>query len=77
MELYEEILCESIAREVIPSLHLDAAAPVELKCYQAILDIREIVANPALDDAECFQRVEEIVNALEKIGIGGGFRHDF
>lgn len=77
MELYEEILCETIAREVIPSLHLDTAALVELKCYQAILEIRKIVADPALDDSECFHRVEEIVNALEEIGIGSGPRHDF
>ena len=77
MELYEEILCETIAREVIPSLHLNAAALVELKCYQAIIEIRNIVADPVLDDRECFYKVEEIVNALEKIGIGSGFRHDF
>ena len=77
MELYEEILCETIAREVIPSLKLDTAALVELKCYQAILEIRNIIADPALDDRECFHKVEEIVNALENIGIGCGFRHDF
>ena len=36
MELYERILCETIARDVIPSLQLDSAKLLELKCYQAI-----------------------------------------
>ena len=77
MELYEEILCETIAREVIPSLHLNAAALVELKCYQAILEIHDILLNPELEDPECFYRIEETVNALENIGIHCGMRHDF
>lgn len=77
MELYEEILCETIAREVIPSLHLNAATLVELKCYQAIVKIRNIVADPATNDPECFRRIEEIVNTLESIGINCSPRHDF
>ena len=31
----------------------------------------------SLDDAECFQRIEEIVCAYEAIGSDGGSRHDF
>lgn len=77
MDLHEQILCEIIAREVIPALNIDAAKLVEMRCYQAILRIYEIVSDDALDDAQCFQRVEEIVTALDDLGIGGGGRHDF
>lgn len=77
MELYEQILCQTIARDVIPALRLDAARLVELKCYQAIRKIREILADERLDDAECFDRIEQIVSGLDDLGIGGGGRHDF
>ena len=77
MELYERILCEAIAKEVIPSLHIDAAQLVEMKCYQAIQKIYLILADETLEDAVCFQRIEEIVCALEEAGIDGGGRHDF
>ena len=30
MELYEKILCETIAREVIPALNIDAAQLIEM-----------------------------------------------
>ena len=77
MELYERILCEIIAHEVIPSLRLDAAKLTEMRCYQAISEIYKIVSDDTIDDVECFQRIEKIVCALETLGIGGGGRHDF
>lgn len=77
MELHEQILCEIIAREVIPGLNIDSAVLVEMKCYQTIRQIYDIVSDDTLEDAECFQRVEEIVCALDELGIGGGGRHDF
>ena len=77
MELYEKILCETIAHEIIPSLHLDAAVLVELKCYRAIQRIYAIVSDDAKTDAECFRKIEQIVCELDSLGIGGGGRHDF
>lgn len=77
MDLHEQILCEVIANEVIPMLNIDAAKLVEMRCYQTIKRIYEIVSKDALDDAQCFERVEEIVAALDDLGIGGGGRHDF
>ena len=76
MELYEQILCETIAKEVIPSLRIDSSRLLELKCYQAILRIHEILEDEALEDAECFCRIEEIVCTLEGLGIAS-VRHDF
>ena len=77
LELHEQILCETIAREVIPALCLNPKELLEAKCYQTILRIYEIVSEERLDDPECFQRIEEIVCALDDLGIGGGGRHDF
>lgn len=77
MEQYERILCETIAHEVIPSLRLHAADLVELKCYQAVSEIYAIVSDDAIDDVECFRKIEKIVCTLESLGIGGGGRHDF
>ena len=77
MELYERILCEAIAKDVIPGLQLDYAELLELKCYQAIRKIYEVVSDDRTDDPECFDRIEQIVSALDDLGIGGGGRHDF
>ena len=77
MELYEKILCETIARDVIPSLRLDSAKLLELKCYQAIERIYQIISVETLEDPECFMKIEYIVCVLDDLGIGGGGRHDF
>lgn len=77
MELHEQILCEIIAKEVIPSLHLDSAELIEMRCYQAIKRIYGIVEDERLDDRECFRRIEEIICVLDDLGIGSGGRHDF
>jgi hypothetical protein len=77
MEEYQSILVETIAREVIPSLEIDSAKLVEMKCYQTILKIRHILGDESLDDPECFWRIEEIVSAMDQLGVGGGGRHDF
>jgi len=77
MELYEQILCETIAKEVLPSLHLNYKTLLELKCYQAIMEIYQIVSDDSLDDETCFTQIEKIVCVLDNLGIGGGGRHDF
>ena len=77
MDMYQQILCEVIAKEIIPSLKIDAAKLLELRCYQTILRIREILSDETLEDDACFQKIEEIVCALDDLGIGGGGRHDF
>ena len=77
MELHEQILCEAIAKEVVPGLCIDSAQLVEMKCYQTIRKISEIIADETLDDQECFWRIEQIVCALEELGIGCCGRHDF
>ncbi len=40
-------------------------------------EIRGIIRNDALDDADCFEMIEKIVCLLEEKGINCGGRHDF
>ena len=77
MELYEQILCEVIAKELVPSLRIDSVKLVEMKCYQTIRKIYEIIADETLDDHDCFWRIEQIICTLEDLGIGCCGRHDF
>lgn len=81
MELSVEILARCLAQEdaqiIFPQLQLNAKEILELQCYQTLCRIREIVCDDALEDAECFERIERIVSTLESIGSDGGGRHDF
>ena len=77
MELYEQILREAIAQDVIPRLRIDPVQLIEARCYQAILRIYQIIGDETLEDPDCFHRIEEIVTTLDRLGIGGGGRHDF
>ena len=72
MELYEEIVRSSIVISEI-----DAAQIVEQKCYRALCDIQAIIRDDRLDDADCFQKIEQIVSVFEALGSNGGNRHDF
>ena len=50
---------------------------IEGRCYQALQRIKAIIQDDSLEDPACFQKIEEIVCALESIGSNGGGRHDF
>jgi len=50
---------------------------VEGVCYKALLQIKDILGDGALDDAECFEKIEQIVCLFEQIGSSGNGRHDF
>ena len=77
MELYEQILCESIARDVLPQLKIDYVELIEQRCYHTILQIYQILSDDSIEDPECFQKIEAIVSAFDQLGIGSGGRHDF
>ncbi len=80
MELYKEIMVKVLekhtANVVFPSLKIEAEKIVEQECYQALLKIKEIIEDESLNDAECFEKIEEIIRVLEFIGSNGGPRHD-
>lgn len=81
MELCSQILAEYLSQQdaqvIFPNLQLNATEIVELKCYQALLQIKAVIEDEQLDDQACFQQIEKIVCILEDIGSNGGFRHDF
>ena len=75
MELYEDILAQALVKKLITSE--TAQSIVSDACYQALKQIKDILSDDALEDPECFYRIEEIVCTLESLGTDGGGRHDF
>jgi len=81
MELWKEILAQSLAKEqmqiVFPNLKSDPAAIVEGECYRALARIKRILEDDSLPDTECFLKIEEIISVIESLGSNAGNRHDF
>ena len=76
MELYQEIMQKYKEECFFRFPEIDAAL-VQGRCYQALHKIREIFADPALSDSDCFAHIEAIVCTLEELGVFCGARHDF
>ena len=81
MELYREILENILKQQKIevsfPELTIDAAEIINLECYKALSQIKDVIYDDTLEDRECFQKIEEIICILESHGILGSTRHDF
>ena len=81
MEIYRSILMALLSgREVhvtFPQFKTDPSELVEGTCYVILRRIQNIVKDGALNDAECFQRIEEIVEQFEALNLDFGARHDF
>ena len=83
MDLPGEILLHLLENQNVnvkvtfPGLEAGPEASAEAAALEALGAIRDILRNGALDDAECFARIEEIVRTLEDLGLGCGSRHDF
>lgn len=81
MELYKEILSHALMCGEIPITFTgkdpDIASLMESKCYQSLQKIKDIIQDDSLSDNDCFDKIEEILCALEDIGSTGGSRHDF
>ena len=45
--------------------------------YKDLRKIKAILEDDTSADSESFQQIEEIVCCFEKLGSGGGNRHDF
>ena len=80
MELWQEIFCRILQREVVQisfPLAGELEKCFELECYKALERIKGVLQDNSLDDAECFAKIEEIVCVFEALGGTGGGRHDF
>ena len=81
MELYKEILCQILKTDgyeiLLPKQEKTISEIIELKCYQALCEIKKILEDDTLDDKDCFERIEKIVVIFEGLGSGVAYRHDF
>ena len=78
VSFHSELLCKLLEGEKIvvtfPDLQITASELLEMRCYQALQKIKNILENNKLTDFEC---VEAIVCLLEDIGSDAGDRHEF
>lgn len=81
MELWREILCTVLehqtAEVIFPNLRLELKEIVELTSYQALQRIKEILDNETWNDAECYQKIEQVIQVFESLGDDSISRHDF
>ena len=81
MQLFQEILAQAIndgkLQIVFQCGEQTVSEITERICYQTLAKIKAIIQDDSLSDPECFAKIEEIVCALEEIGVHCGSRHDF
>ena len=81
MELYKDMLHRILETEefeiLLPKWNMTMEEMMEMKCYQALNEIKKILEDDTLEDAECFESIEKIITVFEKIGSGIQDRHDF
>lgn len=73
--IWQKIVAEVLADQCL--CEVDAAKLVEMRGYRAIEEIRKILADASLNDANCFWEIEKNVCCLEDCGLSCGARHDF
>ncbi len=80
MELYQELLLCALKKEkmqvIFPDLNIEAEKIIEMKCYQILHQIKEILSAEWLNDEECVMRIEEILHLFYENKIDVGNRHD-
>ena len=77
MELYCRGLLSYLENQAILKGMPSPSEIEEGECYRVICRIRQILADESLEDSECFMKIEEIVCALQSVGLDAGGRHDF
>ena len=50
---------------------------MEARCFDILWKTKEVIDDESLNDPECFQKIESIIQLLEDAGSSGGVRHDF
>ena len=74
MELYKEMIIKLVEAQG----HADNISRLlESECYKALEEIKAVIEDDGLSDADCFDCIERIICIFEGIGSGFSSRHDF
>ena len=78
---YQELVARLAENEkvevTLPGIKTPLEEMVEARCFDILWKIKEVIDDESLNDPECFQKIESIIQLLEDAGNGGGVRHDF
>lgn len=64
-----EYLRDHEVQVTFPDLATRVENLVEMRCYQALLEIKDILEDPSLSDPECTMRMKYIVYTLQDYGV--------
>ena len=78
MDILMRVLAEKLEKgEIKLEIDREVTAEIEKECMEVLGRIRAILADESIEDPECFERIEQIVCAMESIGLSCGSRHDY
>ena len=80
MKLYKDILCTILKNEAVEVRFPDLSLSDDFFgaiCYRTLKKIKTILEDKTLDDPECFEKIEEIIEIFEELGAKISGRHDF
>ena len=78
MDILMRVLADMLEKgEIKLEIDSEVIAEIEKECMEVLGRIRAILADDTMEDPECFERIEQIVCAMESIGLSCGSRHDY
>lgn len=80
MELYKDILCTLLQSNTVEVRFPDLTLPYDFFgniCYRTLQKIKAVIEDNTLNDPECFEKIEEIMQIFEEISGKLPHRHDF
>ena len=78
MDILMRVLADKLEKgEIKLEIDREVTAEIEKECMEVLGRIRAILADDTMEDPECFERIEQIVCAMESIGLNCGSRHDY
>lgn len=78
MDILMRVLAEKLEKgEFKLEIDSEVIAEIEKECMEVLGRIQTILADESIEDPECFERIEQIVCAMESIGLNCGSRHDY
>ena len=78
MDILMRVLADKLEKgEIKLEIDREVTAEIEKECMEVLKRIQTILADDTMEDPECFERIEQIVCAMESIGLNCGSRHDY